>query len=324
MTIRSPPPSFTHHVGAHRLGVLVAEPGEPEAARRPPRRPSPRRSGRLPARSPRGRAWRSRRRSRRPGPSCRARRGPRPRRPGARPTRVDRPLGRIGEHRVRVREEQQPRRRRPRPGMRATRFARSGTRARACTRRRRLEVGAQELGGRVSFPGGLTVSRRISSCRSSVTSSRTAIRSPSSASILRHDATSSLTPPTSAFPAAPAREPAAARARSRTSSGSADRRARIGACAGDRRGPRRLGHLLRAAGQRQDHAGAHRRGHNRRRLRGALRRLRHGLRRARRRSPGRRSGWAPTGSGRSSSSTRSIASTRRSRTRCCPPSRRGS
>ena len=62
---------------------------------------------------------------------------------------------------------------------------------------------------------------------------------------------------------------------------------------------------------------------DRRRLRGALRGLGVGRPGARRCSPARATGSAAPGSGRSSSWTRSTASTRRSRTRCCRPSRRG-
>ena len=101
------------------------------------------------------------------------------------------------------------------------------------------------------------------------------------------------------------------------------RRPGLRARARDRGGPGRLGDLLRAAGERQDDARAHRRAHDRRGLRGALGRVGLGRRRARRARPRPRAARAAAGSGRSSSSTRSTASTRRSRTRSCRRSRSG-
>ena len=77
-------------------------------------------------------------------------------------------------------------------------------------------------------------------------------------------------------------------------------------------------------GSGQDDACADRRRDDRRRVRGALGGL--GERRRRPRGPGprARAPRAPRAGGRSCSSTRSTGSTRRSRTPCCPRSRRGS
>src|SRR5438477_5093854 len=79
----------------------------------------------------------------------------------------------------------------PRPGIRATRFARSGTFAyssHATPFASRYPRSSSAAG--VSFPGGLVVSIRISSCRSRVTSSRrlsapSRPRRPSSVALLR-------------------------------------------------------------------------------------------------------------------------------------------
>ncbi len=101
-------------------------------------------------------------------------------------------------------------------------------------------------------------------------------------------------------------------------------RRRLGAAARDRGGPRALVDLLRAARRREDDARAHRRGDDGRRVRGAVGGVgdRQGRPRGARARPGAaRHDRQP---GRSSSSTRSTASTRRSRTRCCRRSRRAS
>ena len=153
--------------------MLLAEPGEAEvdAHLLVGGRDEDQVAGRLG--SPRARATRSRRRSPPPGPSCRARRGPRPRRRGARPT-TGRPSHSAGSaSTVSVCESSSE----PRPvagardprdevrplGHRRVELARDAV---------LLEVGAQSSAARVSFPGGLTVSRRMSSWRSSATSSR--------------------------------------------------------------------------------------------------------------------------------------------------------
>ena len=84
-----------------------------------------------------------------------------------------------------------------------------------------------------------------------------------------------------------------------------------------------LGDPLRAAGHREDHARPdHRRGRARR-VRGGVGGERRPGAGASGDRAGRRSAGAPPTSRRSSSSTRSTASTRPSRTRCCPRSRRG-
>src|SRR5213078_3790840 len=81
--------------------------------------------------------------------------------------RVELPFGGIGEHRVRMREEREP------GAVAAARDA--GDEVRAFR-----DLGVQlagdavglEVAAQVSFPGGLTVSRRINSERSVATSSR--------------------------------------------------------------------------------------------------------------------------------------------------------
>ena len=98
----------------------------------------------------------------------------------------------------------------------------------------------------------------------------------------------------------------------------ARRRAGPRAAARDRAGPRAVADPLRPAGLRQDDAGADRRAHDRRRVRGALGGVGDGRERARGARPGARAARRRAGGARSSSSTRSTASTRRSRTRCCP------
>ena len=103
--------------------------------------------------TPRARARRSRPRSPRPGPSCRARRGPRPRRRAARPT-TDRPTTPPGRRAPCpcARGAAGAARRRGR-GMRATRFARSGTRrVELALDAVRLEVVAQQLRRRGLVP----------------------------------------------------------------------------------------------------------------------------------------------------------------------------
>ena len=76
------------------------------------------------------------------------------------------------------------------------------------------------------------------------------------------------------------------------------------------------------AGHRQDDAGAHPRGARQRALRRAVGGAGGRQGSARRRRRGARRAWPSTASARCCSSTRSIASTRRSRTRCCRTSRR--
>ena len=140
--------------------------------RRPPRRPWPRRPGRRRARSP-SRAKVAIRRGRRGHMPLHVQRAAAPDAAilqEARP-RVDRPLRRVGDHRVRVREEQEagpvavagdardevcP------PGLAGVELARDA---------RVLQVGSS-LAAAVSFPGGLTVFRRRSSWRSRWRSSR--------------------------------------------------------------------------------------------------------------------------------------------------------
>ena len=76
-------------------------------------------------------------------------------------------------------------------------------------------------------------------------------------------------------------------------------------------------------GSGQDDPRADRRAHDRRRVRGALRGLRDGRERAAGPRPGARAARRRAAAARSSSSTRSTASTRRSRTHCSPASRTG-
>ena len=117
-------------VAAHGVGVRLAEPLEAEAVADLLVGGRGEDRGRRPARSPRARARRSRRRSPRPGPSCRARRGPRRRRRATSPENGrHRPLARVGEHDVGVARGAAATARRRVPRIRATRFARSGTRA---------------------------------------------------------------------------------------------------------------------------------------------------------------------------------------------------
>ena len=168
--------ALVHRVLApHGLGVLVgkARRGRSRRPRRAPRRRSRRRSGRLRARSPRGQARRSRPRSQPPGPSCPALRDPRRAPRGALPTR-GRPTIRRG-------------RRAPCPCARAAEpravstAADPGDEVRALRHPGvQLALDAEGLAGSrggapppvVSFPGGLTVSSRIRSCRSPTASSR--------------------------------------------------------------------------------------------------------------------------------------------------------
>ena len=129
---------------------------------RPPRRPSATRirspGGAKPSRGERGERDGA---ARRPGPSCRARRGPRPRRRRGRPTtdRAPTPSG-SATHRVGVREQARgdgpsPRRAVARRGCAGSGVLRDELARDAVP----LEVVAQQLRGDcVSLPGGLTVS----------------------------------------------------------------------------------------------------------------------------------------------------------------------
>ena len=135
-------------VAAHGVRVRLAEPLEP-VRRRPrpsPRRRSPRRSGRRPAGTLPGRARRSRPRSPPPGSSCRARRGPRRAVAQLARPRIDRPLRRVGEHGVGVREQEQRRAVAACPGCARRGCPLGLARVQLALDAERLEVVAQQLG----------------------------------------------------------------------------------------------------------------------------------------------------------------------------------
>ena len=90
----------------------------------------------------------------------------------ARP-RIDRPLGRVGEHGVGVREQEQRRPVARAPDPRDQVRPLGHARVELALDAERLEVERRSSAACVSLPGGLTVSRRISAWRRSTTSSLT-------------------------------------------------------------------------------------------------------------------------------------------------------